>query len=248
MDKDNHLATEGEQRPCKIITTPIDMKQLLDRVALHHTIVKIGIDHSPEILGSMLLRIDGEKKLVVIDGVIPFIGNALLPRVKHAKFMTLVDGIDLHFTMAYLQSIGSDREIKHIFRFPEEMRYFQLRNFHRVVLAPSQVVTIVLRPSPQNQITCRLVDISLGGIAVLLDVQPPRSFAVGEKIAECEIQLNAAESFVCAVMIRYMGQEKGNRKFRLGLEFANLGTVQQRMVERYVANIERQSRRIAAED
>ncbi len=227
-------------KPYQLISDVAEISKKLEYALQYHAMIKVAINDESQVSATLLVKIDHGNKLVLIDSLIPESSNVSLKNATKLQFTTVVDGIDLHFSMDYRQTTALGKSLVHVLTFPENVKYFQQRNYQRIQVVDKRAIQVILRTELNIALTGHLVDISVGGFAAHIDYTTRVTPRIGDKLRECEMCFSPKESFVCPAVIRYVGRAHDRKMLRLGMEFTDLSGVQKRMLERIVAGIEAQ--------
>ena len=229
--------SDTRKKPYQFLTDPSEISKLLDQLVRHHAMVKIAITDIPEIFGSMLLKADSKSGTVILDSLIPRLGNRLLQDNSKLKFISMIDSMDLQFAMSYIETSGEGGDINHVLRFPKSAVYFQQRCHTRIPIPSARPIPVILRQENGVDLDGTLVDISHGGFGVVLTVPPDNSPALGAKITYCEIVFSPRESFIFSAHVRFISTHVSTRSTRLGLEITDLTSLQQRVIGRFLTSL-----------
>lgn len=133
--------------------------------------------------------------------------------------------------------------------YPRALYRFQRRDSFRVrpILRDSPVARLCHPMLPDMEITLRVLDVSIGGCALLLpDDIPPLS--PGVLINRVRIELNLDARFDTALRLQHVTAiQPEAHGVRLGCEMVNLGQDAERTLQRYIDQTQKRRRAMALE-
>jgi len=178
---------------------------------------------------------------------------------RHAQLPNVVAAEEV-VAVAYLDSVKLQFELHHLVLvhgvggsalqagMPAEIYRFQRRQAYRVRTPERGAPLARLRhPSlPDMQLALRVLDVSIGGCALLLphDVPPLQP---GTRLSEVRIELDADTRFPAALTLQHASSIGApERGLRLGCEWAPLGGNAERALQRYIDQTQKRRRLLGA--
>jgi c-di-GMP-binding flagellar brake protein YcgR len=215
----------------------------VERLQVSHTLVAIRLEGVPGTFSSMILEIDANRGWLSIDELTPQDGHRRLVELRKLTLLGDHEGVEIRFDADVLE-FGTQANI-HFYRlrFPTVLKYFQRRSSYRVKVLRTSAIPVTLVAKDSAVAKGELYNISAGGVAVKFVSQLPASIARGEIVPECELALPDKTKVVCPVEIRHVMSARGDDQSIVGVRFVSLNTTQQRMIDRFIATIEREIRR-----
>ena len=133
--------------------------------------------------------------------------------------------------------------------YPRQLFRFQRRDSFRVrpILRDTPVARLRHPMIPEMQLALRVLDVSIGGCALLLpDDVPP--LEPGVTIAQVQIELDPNTRFQTALRLQHVTAiQPGSRGARLGCEMVRLGQDAERILQRYLDQTQKRRRFMALE-
>ncbi len=241
MDSTDSDSPQGQ--PFELVNDPVKIHKLLERLQQAHALIAVRLSGIGGSFNSMVLEVDAHRNWLILDELHPQEGHKKLIEMRKLQFFGDFDGVDLRFDGDVIEH-GTQSNI-HFYKlkFPETIKYYQRRSTYRVrVLRTSAIpVSFVAKDSATAQ--GELHNISAGGLAVKFLSFVPASIARGEIVPECELAFPNGEKIVCPVEIRHVVSGRNNNQAVVGARFIGLSKIQQRMLSRFIASIEREIRR-----
>ena len=128
--------------------------------------------------------------------------------------------------------------------FPQEIFRFQRRNFYRVrpLLRHSPLAKFRHPMMPDMQLSLRLVDVSMGGCALLVPEDIP-AFSPGITLNGAQIYLDTNTHFTARLRLQYATTiDAPTQSLRLGCEWVELSAEIQRDLQIYIDQTQRKWR------
>lgn len=155
-----------------------------------------------------------------------------------------LDNVKLQFDLhdAVLVHAGRDSALNA--RFPREIYRFQRRESFRVrpLINTRPVATFRHPAMPDMQLALRVIDVSIGGVALFLpeDVPP---IEPGVKVSQVVVELDGDTRLEVGLKIHHITLLNHESKgVRLGCEITNLGGSGERALQRYIEQTQKRRR------
>jgi flagellar brake protein len=220
-----------------------EMQSLLKQLAVDATPVHLtGPDVS---LTTVVWTVD------ITQGRINFSADADSPQLQQLLEMqeitcvAYLDAVKLQFDVGHLVLVRGTSSCALQSDMPREMYRFQRRGSFRVrtPLGRTTPTALMRHPSiPDMQLGLRVLDVSIGGCALLLpgDVPP---LAAGLQISGVRIELDADTRFDAHLLLHHVTViQTQSRGARLGCEFMHVQPQAQRSLQRYIDHTQKRRR------
>lgn len=155
-----------------------------------------------------------------------------------------LDAIKLQFDLHDLVLVHSGRDSALNARFPREVYRFQRRGSFRVrpLLNTRPTATLRHPALPHMQLALRVIDVSIGGLALFLPEDVP-AIEPGVEIAQALVELDGDTRLQVRLMVHHITllhhESKG---VRLGCEMLRLGGDAERVLQRYIEQTQKRRR------
>lgn len=197
-----------------------------------------------------LLAVDRERKLIALDEVVPLDGERHLVNGQTFSAEGYHEGVRMAWTSrAYRLKRGSLEGTPCFWiDLPDELEYHQRRDAYRAPLKRTQSPNVNLSGSKLSpSLVGKLLDISATGCKLqfpgnLTDYLQPGAIYERLSIALPETTL------VVAVELRHLYYDRSREASMAGMRFYEISGYEQRQIERYVFQLQRESRRLEFED
>ncbi|MDO9095515.1 MAG: flagellar brake protein [Rubrivivax sp.] len=167
-----------------------------------------------------------------------------LVEADEAVAVAYMDSVKLQFDLLGFVLVSGAQACTLQSALPQAVYRFQRRHAYRVRTQERQAPTARLRhPSmPDMQLALRVLDVSIGGCALWLprDVPPLQA---GTRLADVALSLDADTRFVATVQMQHVtALGKGDNGVRLGCEWQNLGGAAERVLQRWIDQMQKRRR------
>lgn len=167
----------------------------------------------------------------------------------HLVFTTMVDKVKVQFSLNNLTLTQHEGRPAFLARTPETVLRLQRREFFRLstpLANPVKLSTTLRLPDASTlALELPLLDISGGGIGLLVTTDQAPYFQRGDLLDECKIVLPDEGVLVATLCVRNLidvTMRSGAHHFRVGCEFVNLSAARASLVQRYITRVERDRR------
>jgi c-di-GMP-binding flagellar brake protein YcgR len=193
-----------------------------------------------------LVEVDAAQNLLYIDELVPEKGNEAISNGEIFSVRALSRGVPVFFRYNRIISVESDGgSFTYKIPFPKELIYRQRRQFFRTTVGLTQDCDMLLTSSMQERpaLRGRVTDLSQVGAGIQIPGQVVPEFALGESLTECEISLPEYEYMNCQAEVRHVHYDEARDVSSCGLLFHQLEKNQQRKLDRYVYQLQREARK-----
>jgi c-di-GMP-binding flagellar brake protein YcgR len=170
-------------------------------------------------------------------------GHKKLVEVRRLSAFGDHEGVDIRFDASVLDFDSQANIYFYRLQFPKTVKYFQRRSSYRVRVLRTSAIPVRLVAKSGAVAKGELYNISAGGLAVKFLNRLPAGFERGEIVQDCELAFPDGGKIVCTVEIRHVMTGRNDDQPIVGLRFTTLNTTQQRLINRFIATIEREIRR-----
>jgi c-di-GMP-binding flagellar brake protein YcgR len=216
----------GQQH--ELVEDPVKIYGWIERIRTQHALLSVRVANTQDTFNSVILEIDPQYRWLTMDELHPDAGHRAFIAQRRITVFGEFDGVDLRFDCELIE-VGTQSNI-HFYRvsFPKAVKYYQRRSSYRVRVLRSTAVPVIVMLS--------------GGVAVKFARGASKNITRGQLISECEIRFPDGEKLICAIEARHVVRNNQDQTL-LGARFMRLTNVQQRMVNRFIASLERELRR-----
>ena len=234
------------------LTDPLEIAGHLRTLANHKERVNLSFTGLPVARHgyTSVLAVDRERKLMALDEVVPMESERYLVEGQPFEAEGYHEGVRMSWTSRnYRLKRGSLEGVPCFWiDLPAELEYHQRRDAYRAPLKRTQSPNINLGGSKLSpSLVGKLLDISATGCKLqfpgnLTDILQPGAIYERLTIALPEATL------IVAVEMRHLYYDRGRDASQAGVRFYEISGYEQRQIERYVFQLQRESRRLDFED
>ncbi|AXK39156.1 flagellar brake protein [Crenobacter cavernae] len=227
------------------LTARVEIAHHLRAIAQAGPMVTVFSNRGRTFILTRFLEVDAKAGVLIFDwGSNPDTNRQMLESERNV-FVCSPDGVKTQFVT------GAAREVEYEGRqafeadLPEQVVKLQRREYFRIQTPVINPLVCLIDDFPEGPIELPLYDISLGGIALWLPTASAPGFELGQRYERCRIELPGIGSLNVALEVRHhltVQQRNGNEAKRVGCYFLNLRPAMENLVQRYVAQLERERR------
>jgi c-di-GMP-binding flagellar brake protein YcgR len=227
------------QEENELITLPAQIAGVLKRLQEAHVLLRVSIPGEHQAYLSALLEVHPVDGYLLLDEINPPEGNAALQRTRRLGVSAQLQGVDISFTTELLDA-GSNEQIAYYrLAMPKGLRYVQRRTSFRARINLARMVPVMLTRDDGTTLEGQLFDISVGGIGTRHKPAKSSIIQQGEIWNECVIRLDGKQEVHSAIEVCFIGEDSRTKQMRLGGKFINLTRPQLKLIENFVAALER---------
>lgn len=224
-----------------LLVDPRQIRMLLQALVDQRSAISAHPDGSGRSFPSAVLEA-GDDGLLLDGSPMPSVNQAAAEAAYWLCFAQ-VERVQVRFRVERPQRIEQDGYVAFRASFPETLHHLQRREFYRLETPVADSPWCIFPdPAGGEPLRWRVVDISAGGIAVLLPVGE-EVLELQRRYPDCELELPdgqriAVSLVVCSLVTRTRGD--GIQQQRAGLRFDRLPRGADAMIQRLIFRIERQ--------
>lgn len=226
----------------EIITNPARIRGIISNIHKSRNLLNVSLPDDRHQYNSIILDIDTDKNTITLDELNPKDGHERFLTKKTAIISTTINGVDIRFQINLHNVASSDDIAYYIVGIPDKLDYHQLRAYHRVPIGLNSIPVLLIQ-NDEDVLEGELRDISAGGVSIRFTSKLPETFKRGTLIPTCMIELKDKEKITSELEIRFISKPDDKQRIQIGARFVGMDKPQQRMVERYVASLDRELRR-----
>ncbi|MBI1905628.1 MAG: flagellar brake protein [Rhodocyclales bacterium] len=242
-----HEILDPEAFPDFVIRDRREILHLCKAMLDKRTLMSAYIDHDTSFV-TAVLGISDDEQTLTLDTSPDASLNERAANASELVCVTRLDGVRLQFTVATpARAVDQGLAALHV-PLPASVLRLQRREFYRQTVpmanAVSCVIVITNEAGEHRSIPIRVLDISNGGIAVLV---PPKSieFEPGQEFENCVVSIPEQAPVTVKLRVRnlfHVSSRAGHPTLRAGCEFYDMPRKFMAQVQRYIFQIERDRR------
>lgn len=234
---------ETRQQPQgQLLTKPESIYGLLNRLREHHTPVKLQFSTVEGSYSTIILKVDLKGRFFIIDQVTPNWGDRLMAKSSTFSFEAFYDGCRIASTK--IRAVGKgiqDGQAIYKIPFPDELDYFQRRQFYRAQIRRGVDVQVTLAsPQLEEPAVGVLKDISAQGCQIQLEGDYQEILQDQAVIENGLITFPNQLAINSIIQVRHVGYDEKNDRSFCGCLFVDLQPMEERKISYAVAEIQRE--------
>jgi c-di-GMP-binding flagellar brake protein YcgR len=185
---------------------------------------------------SLLIELDTDRRRLQLDELNPERGHDQVRVGMPVRVISNAGGVETRFT-AEIEHIGLDNAIHYyVAPIPEEVFYHQRRQFVRVPLPMAMQEQVTLYTEDDNAIPVRITDLSAGGFGGQIVGNSPLH---RNGLHRVEMRLRGYPVMEAEAEIRFVKEDRLERRQVFGAQFMGMKPPQRRALERVVLAVQR---------
>lgn len=211
------------------------------------SLVTVYFNHGQSFLLTALLAVDGDSGSILFDMGSDEEMNQKALKADRLLFTTSLDKVKVQFSLKSLQQVQHGGRPAFRGALPETLLRLQRREYYRLTTPVANPIrckaTIRHEDGSTAPVDIPLLDISGGGVGLVVDPALKDDFKIDAKLADCRIDLPDEGLLVCNLIVRNafdVTTKTGNHHIRVGCEFIDLPGTRLTMIQRYITRVERE--------
>ena len=240
-EESSYTEPDNDQR--YMVTDHIEIVRALRGLAKRKNHLLRAIIRGGEEVPSMVLGIDSDADRVYVDCSASVHDNRRLAESSRVHFVTVVDGVKIAWVSTSINKTTFDGNDAFEVPIPTEMQRLQRRECYRVDTPITNPIMCKLHFDDGKTMDLALVDVSIGGIGVSLPDSATTNLERGTTFPGCRIDfpgVGVVDVTLHVQMTWEVTMKNGNKSMRAGLEFVDLRSGTESMIQRYMIRLERE--------
>lgn len=235
---------ESGPQPPKMLKTSVEIIATLRQLQQNHDPLVIQFKDRGQRFQSYLVEIDKDRARLALDEIIPTDGERFLKQGETFNVEAFRDGVRVAWTCDHDVQLGElDGAPCYWAPLPDELIYHQRRSAFRAQLKRGDLVNVVLNGDKLREpLPGHLLDISATGCKLRFAGDLSQQLSGGQLHERLTAHLPFGD-LTCAVEIRHVQYEDKLDMTFIGARFHRINGLEQRLVERFVYQLQREARR-----
>ena len=218
------------------------------RLLIHKgAMITVHFDQGQSFLLTSMLALSPDLRSFILDIGSNEEMNARALRADRLILTTVLDKVKIQFSLSRLTSAVHEGRAAFIGELPASLLRLQRREYFRLstpIAQPIRMTThLRLHDGSLAAIELPLLDISGGGVGLMVQPEQAQLFKRGDQLDDCRMMLPEEGLLVATLCVRNMfdvATRSGARFVRVGCEFVAVPPARLSMVQRYISRIERE--------
>lgn len=226
-----------------LVTNRIEIVRILRGLAQRNEMVSAFFNAGSDLLLTAVLDVSSEKNAVVLDCGANEAFNQRILKAEKIIFITALDRVKIQFVSHRIESSIFERKPAFLIPLPEQVLQLQRREYYRLttpILNPLKCIVTLDDGQVQE---FPMVDISAGGIGMIIGNPPEGPLKVGSVYPGCRIDLPGIGMLELTLSVQSLFEvtlKNGSKSFRSGCQFVNLRPSMEALIQRYIIKLERE--------
>lgn len=237
------IEDDGPQPP-KVLKAPVEIAANLRQLQQNHDPLIITFHERSQRFQSYLIDVDRERRRLVLDEMIPSDGERFLQNGEPFRIEAFHEGVRVAWECrGNVQITEHDGARCYFSPMPEEVHYHQRRNAFRAALKQSELIKIELAGDKlRAPLQGLLLDISATGCKLRIPGDVSKSLQTGQVYEQFTARLPFG-AMTTSIELRHIQYDEKLDITFLGARFYRMSGLEQRQVERFVYQLQREARR-----
>lgn len=239
----NPLNGNGPQAPV-LLKTPLEVYSNLRQLQQSRDPLLINFPDRQQIFQSYLLDIDLESGLLAFDELVPALGDRLLKEGEPFNVESYHEGIRITWKCeSQVSAEEMDGAPCYWTQIPEQITYHQRRDAYRAAIPETEPVDAeLLDKAFKAPLFARLIDISATGCRLRFSGDLSNRLQPGARVENITLRIGSGQISTSAEIRHVEFAEKFGCTFA-GVHFNKPSGLEQRNIDRYVYQLQREARR-----
>ena len=174
--------------------------------------------------------------------------NTRVLKAGQLVFTAVVDKVKIQFDLEHPRRVEYQGRSAFAGDLPKRLLRLQRREFFRLSTPVLNPIRMCVTLEPDGQVLdVPLLDISGGGVGLMLSLELAKLLSQGQKLENCDITLPGEGLLVANLCVRNLFDvttRSGMRYVRVGCEFVGMSSAKLTSVQRYIIHVERERKAI----
>lgn len=239
----NPFSQDDGPQPPRTLKAPVEIVANLRLLQQHNDPLVISFSGRAQRYQSYVIDVDRDRQLLILDEIMPTDGERLLLSGEPFNAEGFHDGVRIAWSSNQPVNLGEYEGHRSYFcSLPQEIIYHQRRNAYRAQLKQTDLVNIDLAVSDSQTLSGHLIDISATGAKLRFAGDIHSTLSAGQ-VHECFTAHFPFGAMTTPIEIRHVKVEDKIKFSFVGVRFHGINGQAQRLVERFVYQLQREARR-----
>ncbi len=229
-----------------IVRNPKEIAQIINTLREDKVNLRVGFNRGQEDFLTNVISLDAEEGYVYLDMTVDEVFNKRMLNSNHI-LISKDNGIRIKWkSVQHTQVALSDGKALRI-EFPNEIIRVQRRELFRLQTPIVKPLTCeipipnLINPNKTDTLTYHLVDVSLGGVGLIVPTTIHPSIEVGKIFDACKINFPDVGEANLTLEVRSINAlpSENEQKFRIGMQYVRPTRGNENMIHRYTFDLER---------
>ncbi|MFP6800839.1 MAG: flagellar regulator YcgR PilZN domain-containing protein [Pseudomonas sp.] len=242
------FSQEDGPQPPKVLKAPVEIVANLRQLQQNHDPLIITFHERNQRFQSYVINVDRDKNLLILDELVPNDGERYLANGEAFNVEAFHEGVRVAWKCEQSVRITEHEGARCYFSpMPLEVTYHQRRSAFRAPLKQSELIKIELAGDKlRTAIPGHLLDISATGCKLRFPGNISSSLQAGQVYERFTARFPFG-AMTTAIEVRHVQYEEKIDTTFVGARFHRINGQEQRLVERFVYQLQREARRFESD-
>ncbi|MVW76297.1 flagellar brake protein [Pseudomonas xionganensis] len=244
----NPFSQEDGPQPPKLLKAPVEIVANLRLLQQNHDPLIITFEGRNQRFQSYVIEVDRDKQRLILDELIPRDGERFLQNGEAFKVEAFHDGVRVAWQCDHEVRISEHEGARcYISPLPDEVLYHQRRNAFRAPLKQADLIKVSLASDKlRDTYNGQLLDISATGCKLRFPGNISEALQAGQVYERFTAHLPFG-ALTTPIELRHVQYEDKLDITFAGARFYRMAGNEQRLVERFVYQLQREARRFESD-
>ena len=244
----NPFSQEEGPQPPKVLKAPVEIVANLRLLQQNHDPLIITFHERNQRFQSYVIEVDRDKQFVILDEMIPRDGERFLLSGEAFRIEAFHEGVRVAWECEQDVRITEHEGARcYLSPLPSEVLYHQRRSAFRAPLKQTELIKVELAGDKlRTALPGQLLDISATGCKVRISGHVTGSLKSGQLYERFTLQFPFG-AMTTALELRHAQYEEKLDITFIGARFHRMSGLEQRQVERFVYQLQREARRFESD-
>jgi c-di-GMP-binding flagellar brake protein YcgR len=226
-----------------LVTNRLEIIRVLRGLASRNEMVSAFFNSGNDLLLTSVLEVVPERDAVILDCGANELLNQRILNAEKIIFVTALDKVKVQFIAHRMETASFEGKPAFEITLPEQLLQLQRREYYRLTTPIVNPLKCMVPMEDGRVKEFPVVDISAGGIGMILSSTLNMQLAVGAVYPGCRIDLPGIGTLELTLAIQSLFEvtlKNGSKSFRSGCQFVNLHHSMQSLIQRYIIKLERE--------
>jgi c-di-GMP-binding flagellar brake protein YcgR len=240
----NHLKVESDQDNSKfLVYNALEIVRILRGLAGRNELVSAFFNSGNDLMLTSVLQVDPNTNAVILDLGSNEELNRRIAASEKTIFVTALDRVKIQWVSTKIESTMFEGREAFRITIPDQILRLQRREYYRLPTPVASPLKCQVPGSEGAVIQVALVDISAGGMGIVIPETTVVDFSAGEILPGCRVDLpgvGTAEFTLSVQSTWEVTMKNGSKSPRAGCRFIDMRPGIQAMIQRFIIKLERE--------
>lgn len=235
------LLDDDDVETAETVLDPARIAGLLSAITFPPLLLNVALPGVRGLFTSALMQVNSAAGRILLDGLSPDEGHALLAPGSVMHVHGKLRGVQLDFATQVIEIQAGERLPAYLSRMPGSLRYHQRRRHFRLRTGHLHEYSIVNLGPDGGDLRGRLLDLSAGGLKGVFPRNP--GLTPGQVVDGCRLSILGEEQLECGIEFIHVQVSPLTGEIEAGARFLGTGSRGTERLQRLLTKLQRQQLR-----